>query len=96
LKVLGFYDSEVSAYIYRENIIFTVIGALLGLFGGYWLHKLMLNYIVVDSVMYGKSIHLASYVIAFAATVILSLLVNLMLRRKLRSISMVESFKSID
>ncbi|MBQ6164306.1 MAG: FtsX-like permease family protein [Clostridia bacterium] len=96
LKVLGFYDSEVSAYIYRENIIFTVIGALLGLVGGFWLHKLMLNYIVVDSVTYGKTINPLSYVIAFAATVILSLLVNFMLRRKLQSVSMVESFKSID
>ena len=96
LKVLGFYDNEVSAYIYRENVIFTVIGALIGLFVGFWLHKLMLNYIVVDSVMYGKSIKPLSYVIAFAATVILSILVDLMLRRKLRNVSMVESFKSID
>ena len=88
--------NEVSAYIYRENVIFTVIGALIGLFVGFWLHKLMLNYIVVDSVMYGKSIKPLSYVIAFAATVILSILVDLMLRRKLRNVSMVESFKSID
>ncbi len=96
LKVLGFYDNEVSAYIYKENIIFTVLGAALGLFGGFWLHKLMLKYIVVDSVSYGKAINLPSYIVAFTATILLSLLVDLLLRRKLRNVSMVESFKSID
>lgn len=96
LKVVGFYDKEVSSYIYRENIILTLLGSVVGLLTGILLHKLMITFIVIDTVTYGKSISILSYAAAFAATIILSLLVNLIMHKKLKKVSMVESFKSVE
>lgn len=94
LKVVGFYDKEVSSYIYRENIILTLFGAAAGLGLGVLLHRLMVHFIVIDTVTYGKTIAPLSYIIALIATILFSLLVNLMMYRKLQKVSMVESFKS--
>lgn len=96
LKVVGFYDKEVSSYIYRENMILTVLGALIGLLLGVILHQLMLHYIVIDSVTYGASAGVFSYIIALVSTLVFSLAVNLILHRKLKKVSMVESFKSME
>lgn len=96
LKVVGFHDKEVSSYIYRENIILTVFGAVIGLIAGIFLHKLMIHFIVIDTVTYGKSITLISYAIALVATALLSVLVNLLMHRKLKKVGMVESFKSVE
>ena len=96
LKVVGFYDKEVSSYIYRENIILTVLGAVAGLGLGVLLHRLMLHFIVIDTVTYGETAGIWSFVIALIATVLFSLVVNLLLHRKLKKVSMVESFKSME
>lgn len=94
LKVVGFYDREVSSYIYRENIILTLLGAVFGLGLGVYLHRLIVHFIVIDTVSYGKEIAPLSFLIAFAATILFSLVVNLLMYKKLQKVSMVESFKS--
>ena len=94
LKVLGFTRGEVKRYIFREVIILTVVGALLGLVLGVFLENFVVVTAEVDKVMFGRDIHGASFLWAFLLTLAFTLLVMLAMGRKLRSISMVESLKS--
>lgn len=96
LKVLGFYDGEVAAYVYRENILLTVIGAALGIFIGKFLHMYVITTVEVDSCMFGRTINLASFVYGTLFTVGFSIIVNLVMYFKLKKIDMVESLKSIE
>lgn len=94
IKVLGFYDREVDAYVNRESVILTLIGALFGLAGGVALHKFVILTVEVDAVMFGRDIQPMSFVYALALTFLFSLFVNLFMGRKLKQISMVESMKA--
>ena len=94
IKVLGFYDREVSAYVMRETVALTVIGALFGLAGGIALHRFVIYTVEVDAVMFGRTIDPSSFVYSLALTMLFSLIVNLLMGRKLKLISMVESMKA--
>lgn len=94
IKVLGFYDREVSAYVMRESIALTVIGALFGMVGGIALHRFVIFTVEVDAVMFGRSIDFSSFVYSLGLTLLFSLAVNLYMGRKLKKISMVESMKA--
>ena len=96
LKVLGFYDGEVSAYIYRENIILTILGAGVGLLLGVGLTSFVVATAEIDSIMFGRNIYWPSFLIAAALTFLFSFLVNWVMHYRLKKISMVESMKSID
>lgn len=96
IKVLGFYDNEVSQYVYRENIAITVIGAVAGLILGIILHGFIMKVIEMDSVMFGNAIEPMSYGKAFLLTMIFSVLVNLFMYGKIKKIPMVESLKSVE
>jgi putative ABC transport system permease protein len=94
IKVLGFYDPEVSAYVMRENIVLSLIGAVFGLGGGVLLHRFVILTVEVDNIMFGRTIDFSSYVYAFVLTMAFSMLVNAIMSRKLKKISMVESMKA--
>ena len=94
IKVLGFYESEVAAYVYRETAALTVIGTAAGLLLGVVLHQFVIRTAEVDMVMFGRSIYAPSYLLAAVLTVLFSVLVNLVMYRKLARISMVESMKA--
>ncbi len=96
LKVLGFYDKEVSAYVFRENAIITLIGAVLGLGLGTILHTYIIQTAEIDTMMFRQDILLSSFVISFALTILFSLLVNLVMHFYLKQINMVESLKSVE
>lgn len=96
LKVLGFYNREVSAYIYRENAILTVFGVLAGMVLGKFLHQWLILTVEVDMVMFDRVLDLSSYLRAAVLTVVFSLAVNLTARRKLRDLDMVEALKSVE
>lgn len=96
IKVLGFFDNEVSAYVYRENVILTLIGVLAGLVGGIFLHRFVVLTAEVDIVMFERSISLMSYVLSALLTFVFAGIVNLLMNSRLRKISMVESLKSIE
>ncbi len=96
LKVLGFYDAEVSSYVFRENIVLSVMGGFVGLFLGYALCMFVIQTAEIDEVMFGRSIHFPSYIWALLVTVAFSLIVNLIMTRVLKKISMVESLKSVE
>jgi putative ABC transport system permease protein len=96
IKVLGFRDREVSAYVYRENIILTVVGTMLGLLLGVLLHKYVIDTMEIDAMMFGKNVHFISYIFSIALTLVFSILVNFSMYNKLKNINMVESLKSIE
>ena len=95
IKVLGFYDGEVSAYVFRENIILTIIGDAVGLFLGIWLHKFVLNVAQTDIVMFGRDLPYWTFIAAFVVTVLFAIIVNWIMFFKLKNVSMVESLKSV-
>ena len=94
IKVLGFYDGEVGAYIYRETSILTLIGTACGLVFGIALHTFVIRTAEVDMVMFGRSIYPPSFVWSALLTILFSLLVNAVMYRKLKNVSMVESMKA--
>ncbi|WP_162840258.1 ABC transporter permease [Acetanaerobacterium elongatum] len=96
IKVLGFFDKEVSAYIYRENMVLTLLGIVLGLGGGILLHQFVVVEAEIDMVMFGREIGWLSYLLAAALTLVFTLLVNLVLHFRLKKVSMVESLKSLE
>lgn len=96
LKVLGFNAHEVNAYIYRETLLLSAIGALVGCVLGIFMEGFVVVTAEVDQVMFGREIHALSFVIAFALTMLFSVLVTLFMRKKLSDIDMVESLKSVE
>ena len=96
IKVLGFYDKEVSAYVYRENIILTLIGSFVGLALGTLLHRFIMVTVEFQGVMFGRNINILSYLYAIAITMIFAILVNLVMYYKLKNVQMVESLKSVE
>ena len=96
LKVLGFYDKEVTEYVYRENILLTLIGSVFGMLLGKILHRFIIVTVEIDSVMFGRNINTISFVYAFLLTVVFSLFVNGVMYFKLKKINMVESLKSVE
>ena len=96
LKVLGFYDGETASYVYRENIILTLMGSALGLLGGKWLHRWLIGTIEMEYMIFGHGLHGRSYLYAVILTVIFSLSVNFFSYFYIRKIDMVESLKSVE
>ena len=96
IKVLGFYNNEVSAYIYRENVLLTIIGIFLGEFLGILLHRFIMVTVEMDNMMFGRNVDLISFIISAVLTVIFSVLVNIVMYYKLKNVKMVESLKSVD
>lgn len=96
LKVLGFHNEEVSAYIFRETAILTIIGILVGLFLGTLLHAYIIKTIESTSYMFGRDVRTLSYIISTIITIVFSLIVNIFMSKKLRNIKMVDSMKAVD
>ena len=96
IKVLGFYKNETSSYVFRENMMLTVIGALLGLLVGKFFHAFVMSCVQVDMIAFDVKVTPLSYVISVVLTYIFATFVNLMMRSKIEKINMTESLKSVD
>ncbi len=96
LRVLGFNDQEMYSYIFRENYLITAIGIVFGLGLGALLHSFVITTCEIDIMMFVKRAAPISCLYAAAMTAVFSVLVNATMRRKIRSIDMVESLKSIE
>lgn len=96
LKVLGFYDTETSAYIYRENIVGTILGIFVGFGLGAILHHFVVITSEVDIVMFNRSLVWYSYVYSAAITIVFAVLINILMHFKIRRIDEVESLKSVE
>jgi len=96
IKVLGFYNNELAAYVYRENIILTIIGAAFGVVFGMILHRFVILTVEIDMVMFGRNIDFSSYIYSILLTFLFSAIVNFAMFFKLKKINMVESLKSVE
>ena len=96
LKVLGFYDMEVANYVYRENVLLTVLGIIAGVIMGFFLHRFVILTVEIDMMMFGREIKWQSFVYSVLLTGIFAVLINLFMFYKLRKIDMVESLKSAE
>jgi putative ABC transport system permease protein len=96
IKVLGFRDREVSAYVYRETILLTIFGTAAGLVLGVFMHHLVMGTMETDVMMFGRSIAALSYVLSIVLTFAFSIFVNIFMYYKLRRVKMVESLKSVE
>lgn len=96
IKVLGFYKNETAAYVFRENILLTVMGSVVGIGLGKLLHWFIMQVLRVDLVTFDVRVTGLSYVLSVLLTFFFAMCVNFMLTGKLEKISMTESLKSVD
>ena len=96
IKVLGFRKNEVYDYIFRENDILSIIGSLLGVVFGYFIHGFIMDTINLDIAMFIKELRPSSYIIAILITLLFTKLINYYMRKVLNEVDMVESLKSIE
>lgn len=96
LKVLGFYDMEVSEYVFRENMILTLLGILVGSMLGFILHRFVIITCEIDMLMFGRNIKLLSYIYSGLLTGLFASLINLSMHFKLKKVDMASSLKSVE
>lgn len=96
IEVLGFYPNETSSYVFRENMVLSAIGAAVGIILGTALHRYVMSQIKIDLVAFQSRITFLSYIIGVAATFLFTLIVDLIMRKKLKKINMAEALKSIE
>ncbi|WP_302640943.1 ABC transporter permease, partial [uncultured Clostridium sp.] len=94
IKVLGFYDHEVTMYILRENFILTALGIIIGMFMGKILHGFVITTAEADNMMLSPSIYATSFIYSIILTIVFSLIVMFMMHRKLKKINMIDALKS--
>ncbi|HQQ90143.1 MAG TPA: ABC transporter permease, partial [Oscillospiraceae bacterium] len=96
IKVLGFYDRETSAYVFRESLLLSLIGDAAGLWLGVYLHRFVISVAETDTVMFGRDLPAWCFFAAFATTMLFTFLVDWIMYFRLKKISMVESMKSVE
>lgn len=96
IKVLGFYPRETGAYVFRENLVLTLMGIVVGLPAGVLLHRFVMNQIQVDMVAFKVAILPVSYLLSVVIVLLFLKVVDVVMRRKIDHIDMAESLKSIE
>ncbi|MDL2229922.1 ABC transporter permease, partial [Treponema sp. OttesenSCG-928-L16] len=96
LRVLGYHQSEVAAYIFREIAILSIFGAAAGLLLGLPLHRFVIGVAENVDLMFGRSIAGGSFIFSAGLTLVFSALVDVLMLKKIRSIKMADSLKVID
>ena len=95
-RLLGFYNNELASYVFRENIVLTIFGIILGTVMGVVLHKFVMITVETDVYMFGRELELLSIIIAIILTVIFTVIVNVITYFSIKKIDMVESLKSVE
>ncbi len=96
IKVLGFFDDEVASYVFRENIVLTSIGCLVGILLGNLLHRYVIVTVEIDAYMFGRNIEFSSYIYSIILTVVFAAIINWIMYFKLKKLDMLESLKSVE
>ena len=96
IKVLGFYDREVAMYVYRENIVLTILGIALGQLFGKYLCSYLIRTIELDFVMFGRQALPRNYLMSVVLSLIFALAVNFLMYFRMKKIDMVQSLKSVE
>lgn len=96
IKVLGFHSKESAAYVFKENLFLTALGAFVGLGGGIALLRFVMSQIKIDMVWFQPRLSIVSYIIAVILTMVSACLVDFLLYFKLEKINMAEALKSVE
>jgi len=96
IKVLGFYDKEADMFIYRENIIISILGLFGGLALGVPIHGYVIRAAEIESMMFVRTLAPSNYIFAAAITVVFAVAINAMMHKKIKEINMVEALKSVE
>ena len=96
IKVLGFHNKEVTLYIYRETILLSIIGILMGLVGGYYLHQFLIALIVPDAILFYPKVGLGVFLFPVGGMILLLILLGIYVDHYLRKVDMLEALKSVD
>ena len=96
IKVLGFYQGETYSYVFREGLILTCLGCVVGIPVGIWLHQFVMERIQVDMVSFRVRISPWSYLLALALTILITVVADALVMRKIDKIDMAESLKSVE
>lgn len=96
IKVLGFFDKEVTFYIYRETIILTLIGILVGFLTGDWLYQYIITVVPPDEVMFNPALSLKAFIIPFLLISMITFVLGLVINRKLKRVNMLDALKSVE
>lgn len=96
IKVLGFHNKEVTLYIYRETILLSIIGILMGLVGGYYLHQFLIAMIAPDAILFYPKVGLAVFLLPVGGLILLVVLLGIYVDHYLRKVDMLEALKSVD
>ena len=96
IKVLGFHNKEVTLYIYRETILLSIIGILMGLVGGYYLHQFLIAMIAPDAILFYPKVGLGVFLFPVGGMILLLILLGIYVDHYLRKIDMLEALKSVD
>lgn len=94
IRVLGFHEREVEQYIFREINVLSLLGTIVGLLVGVWLHSFVIRTVEIDMVMFGRTVYPLSYLYAFAVSMVFTFLVNIIMKSKIKNIDMVEAMKA--
>ena len=96
IKVLGFHNKEVTLYIYRETILLSIIGILMGLVGGYYLHQFLIAMIAPDAILFYPKVRLGVFLFPVGGLILLLVLLGIYVDHYLRKVDMLEALKSVD
>lgn len=96
IKVLGFFDKEVTLYIYRETIILTLIGILTGFLTGDWLYKYIITVVPPDEVMFNPALSFRAFAVPFVLISLITLILGFVINRRLKNVNMLDALKSVE
>ncbi|MFQ7167136.1 MAG: FtsX-like permease family protein [Streptococcus sp.] len=96
VKVLGFYNNEVSLYIYRETIYLSIIGIFVGFGLGQALHHYMVSIIPPDRIMFDPSLGLATYLLPAVLIGIILIILGFVVNKRLAKLNMLEALSSVE
>lgn len=96
IKVLGFFDREVTMYIYRETIILTIIGIAFGYLFGIWLHAFLMVTLPPDSAMFDNRMYFSNFLISTLIPAVITAGLAVIMHRKIQNINMLDALKSVD
>ena len=96
IKLLGFYEKELESYVFRENIILTILGTLLGLILGMGILGVIIQAAEVETIFLVKDINYINLVVSIVITILFTLITNFAMRKKIKNIDMIDSLKSIE
>ena len=96
IKVLGFHNKEVTLYIYRETIILSLIGMIVGLVSGFYLHQFLIQMIAPGTFLFQPKVGWEVYLIPVLAVSVILTILGVFVNHYLRKVDMLEALKSVE